>query len=104
MGNKKRGAAWDKRKWVAINVGIGYAVRTRDNRSFVVCVIPDVTDEHVKNEIIMRGLIKDEARENRERFIIRFPWAAATLCLRARIKSEFTSLWNLDIAGNVRII
>lgn len=36
MGNKKRGVAWDKRKWVAINVGIGYAVRTRDNRSFVV--------------------------------------------------------------------
>lgn len=52
MGNKERGAAWDKRKWVAINVGIGYAVRTRDNRSFVVYVILDVTDDHVEGEII----------------------------------------------------
>jgi len=35
---------------VAINVGIGCAARTRDNRSFVVSVIFDVTDGHVKVE------------------------------------------------------
>lgn len=58
MGNKKLSAAWDKRKWVAINVGIGYAARTRDNRSFAVCVISDVTDSHVKVETYRRSNVR----------------------------------------------
>lgn len=40
---------------MAINVGIGYAARTRDNRSFVVCVISDVKDGHVKVETYLRS-------------------------------------------------
>lgn len=94
MGNKKRDAAWDKRKWVAINVGIGYAVRTRDNRSFVVCVSPDMTDDHVKDEIEIRLEMK------RGKIVTDFPGS------RRNFASERNAnlLRNLKIAWSMKFI